>query len=96
MSPSELLDWFFNYYDTLDEAGRQRLWESMDMDNYNPAEIEPSAYKERLEQTLKMGKDMDPEGPYMKFLLFKFFDEFDWMLTPRWKKALIRIGLMKR
>ena len=81
MSPSELLDWFFNYYETLDEAGRQRLWENMDMDNYDPAE---------------MKKDLDPKGPYMKFMLFKFFDEFDWMLTPWWKKVLIRVGLMKR
>lgn len=97
MSPSELLNWFLDYHESLDEAGKQRLWERMDMDNYDPKEMEPSVFKRRLEQqTLEMQRDLDPEGSNMKSIFKKIDEEFEWdLMTPWWKKALVKAGLMK-
>ena len=97
MSPSELLDWFLNYYDSLDEAGREELWERMDMDNYDPREMEPAVLKNRLEeQTLQMQKDLDPNGPFMKSLFKEIDEEFEWLETPWLKKLLVRVGVSKK
>lgn len=93
----ELLDWFLGYYESLDEAGKERLWIRMDMDTYDPKESEPSVFKKRMEeQTAAMQEDLDPEGSNMKSILKQMDDEFDWdMMTPWWKKVLVRVGLSK-
>ena len=97
MSPSELLDWFLSHLETLDEGGKQRLWERLDMDNYDPREMEPAVLNKRLEeQTLQMQKDLDPDGPYMKSLFKKIDEECDGLETPWWKKVLVRVGVVKR
>ena len=97
MSPSELLDWFLSHLETLDEAGKQRLWERLDMDNYDPGEMEPSVLENRLEKlSLEMKKDLDPEGPYMQSIFKEIGEEVDWITTPWWKKVLVKVGVMKK
>jgi hypothetical protein len=94
MNPQDLMDRFLGYLDTLDEAGKERLWERMDMDNYDPQEMEPAAFKKRLEeQTLEMKKEMKKDMPG---IIKKINDEFDWIITPWWKKVLVKLGLMNR
>lgn len=96
LPPEELISWFLNHLETLDEAGLQKVWERLDMDNYDPREMEPSVLKNRLEQqTLQMETDLDPEGPYMQSLFKKIGGEFDWITTPLWKKVLVRMGVMR-
>ena len=97
MSPSELLDWFMNYYDSLDESGRERLGKRLDMDNYDPRAMEPAVLKKRLEeQTLEMERDLDPEGPYMQSVYKKIGEEVDWITAPWWKKVLVKVSVMKK
>ena len=93
----KLASWFLSHLETLDEVGKQRLWERLDMDNYDPGEMEPSVLENRLEKTtLEMKEDLDPEGPYMQSIFKEIGDEFDWITTPWWKKVLVRVGVMKK
>ena len=93
MSPYALMDWYMNYRDSLDEAGRERLRKRLDMDNYDPREMEPAVLKKRLEEQLK---ESDPNGPYMKSLFKDIDEEFEWQETPWWKRMLVRVGALKR
>ena len=93
----KLASWFLSHLETLDEAGKQRLWERMDMDNYDPREMEPSVLKDSLEKlSLEMKKDLDPEGPYMQSIFKEIDEEVDWITTPWWKKVLVKVGVMKK
>ena len=97
IDPHNLVMGFLKYHESLDEEGKEKLWKRLDMDNYDPKEMEPEAFKKRLdEQTLQMKRELDPEGPYMQSI-FNEFDEYISILElPWWKRVMVKVGVVKR
>lgn len=78
------------------------ITEEMLLEKFNGDRVAAAYYAKALvdvmeEDYLRLKKDFDPDGPYMKGLLKKINDDFEWdMVTPWWKKVLIKVGLTKK
>lgn len=76
------------------------ITEEMLLKKFNGDRVVAAYYAQALvnvieEDYLKIKEELDPEGPYMKALIKEINEDLDWeMMTPWWKKVLVRIGVM--
>ena len=84
-----------------DPAMIPHVTEEMLLKKFNGDVYKAAAYSQVLlefqKEKLEHSKIFLPDTPYMVALGKKIDEELDWdLLTPWWKKVLVKLGLMKR
>ena len=76
------------------ELSKEILLKKFNGDVYMAAAYSQGLADHMEQRCMEAKKMFDPNGPYMKSLVKENDEEFDWIITPWWKKVLIKLQLM--